>query len=310
MIPKTNISAVLSLAAFLAGTVVVIGAPRHNSLSATAQNKKAKLDPIAWSPANTDAPLASVSATPVCSLPQVVEQAGQRASELVDNLEKFDAIENTRFEETDDFGVATLAVSSKAEYTVDFERKRGALVLKESRTQVGGSEPVPDGVRDAGLPGIALIFHPLYQTDFALQCEGAADWNGTAAWVIHFQQFKGRPSRILAFQTTTGSVGAKLKGRAWIAEDSGQIVHVETNLIEGVGMLKLVSNSISIDYAPVQFTTQQVTLWLPRKTATYSDFGMRRTIMMHEYSNFKLFSVGTQSVIEKPKIPTEPPQKP
>ena len=169
---------------------------------------------------------------------------------------------------------------------------------------------MPDGVRDAGLPGIALIFHPLYQTDFAMQCEGAADWNGTPAWVIHFQQFKERRSRILSFQTATGSVPAKLKGRAWIAQDSGEIIHVETNLMEGVAMLKLISNSISIDYAPVQFKSQNVTLWLPKKTATYSDFGSKRTIMAHEYSDFKLFSVGTQSVIEKPKVPDETPQKP
>jgi hypothetical protein len=130
---------------------------------------------------------------------------------------------------------------------------------------------------------------------------------------------KGKRSRLMAFRTPTGNFGAKLKGRAWIARDSGQIIHLETNLIEPIGLIGLMSNAVSIDYAPVQFHSADVKLWLPITAIAYSQYDKYTIVKKHTYSDFKLFSVGTQSVIEKPKIPgseqgapaaTAPDQKP
>ena len=110
----------------------------------------------------------------------------------------------------------------------------------------------------------------------------------------------------MAFRTPTGNFGAKLKGRAWIARDSGQIIHLETNLIEPIGLIGLLSNAVSIDYAPVQFHSANVKLWLPMTAIAYSQYDKYTIVKKHTYSDFKLFSVGTQSVIEKPKIPATP----
>jgi hypothetical protein len=90
------------------------------------------------------------------------------------------------------------------------------------------------------------------------------------------------------------------EGRAWIAADSGQIMHLETNLVEGIVALELLSNAVSVDYAPVEFHSQNAEVWLPQSAVVYTEYFRRRTIIRHAFSDFQLFSVRTQQVIQKP----------
>jgi hypothetical protein len=179
----------------------------------------------------------------------------------------------------------------------------GSFSLKESRQELDHKNADAARMEDVGLTALALVFHPSYSIDFTFQCLGAADWDGQPAWVVSFRQTKGSPSRLMRFRTSTGTLGAKLKGRAWIARDSGQVIHLETNLIEPLGIVGLMGNSVSIDYAPVQFHSSDVKLWLPATEIAYSQYDKFTVVKRHAYSDFKLFSVDTQSVIEKPKIP-------
>jgi hypothetical protein len=48
-------------------------------------------------------------------------------------------------------------------------------------------------------------------------------------------------------------------------------------------------------------------LWLPSVAVAYSQYTKFTLVKKHSYTDFKLFSVGTQSVIEKPKIPGAQP---
>jgi hypothetical protein len=58
---------------------------------------------------------------------------------------------------------------------------------------------------------------------------------------------------------------------------------------------------LSIDYAPVQFRSQDIRIWLPQAVDAYGDFGDHRTIVNHTFTNFLLYSVRTDQVIEKPR---------
>jgi hypothetical protein len=88
-----------------------------------------------------------------------------------------------------------------------------------------------------------------------------------------------------------------------IAADSGQVMHLETNMMHGIAAIGLQGGAVSVDYAPVKFHTLDVEIWLPRSAVAYSDYGRRRMIFGHTFSDFQLFSVHTQQVIEKPKTP-------
>jgi len=84
---------------------------------------------------------------------------------------------------------------------------------------------------------------------------------------------------------------AKLKGRAWIAVDSGEVLHLESSLTDEMPKVRVRHWYLSIDYAPVQFHTQNVRMLLPQIVDAYCDFEDHRTIVYHAFSNFKLFSV-------------------
>lgn len=278
------------------------------------QEKQKKAPPLHWDPPQVDVPVPSVSATPPCVLHDVLKLAAQRTAELIDHLQNFDAHEQVRYEETDGLGIPTMAIAENFDYLVDFGAQSGPLKVQETRTPLAGSDYQNVGsIVDKGLPVLALIFYPELQGDYEMRCEGAAQWNDQPAWVVYFRQVNGKRPRTLSMATPVSSFPVSLKGRAWIAADSGQIMHLETNLIKGIPIIELRANAVSVDYAPVAFASRNLELWLPKSAIAYTDYGKRRTIIEHAFSDFQLFSVQTQQVIEKPKQlkePKDPKEKP
>ena len=300
-------------------TVAAANTPAHSAAPPAEPEKepakkssaKRKEPTLVWDPPDTDAKNTDLVTDRPCPASDIIIAAGSRAAELSNNLERFDALENTAFESLDRYGVARNFVPGSFDYSVDFERKPGIFRIQESRTPTRDSKSGVASVQDPGVPAIALIFHPYYRIDFDMHCDGASTWNGQSAWVVRFHQIPGRPSRMLEFSTKEATFVAKLKGRAWIAQDSGQILHLETNFEEGIPMMNLVSNSISVDYAPVQFQSQHVELWLPLHATTFTEYTDHRTIMHHDYSDFKLFSVQSNSAVAAPKsLPAASPAQP
>ena len=254
----------------------------------------------AWNPPDVDASLPSISAVPPCALEGVLKKAGERAEELGDHLQNFDAQEQVRFEQTDPQGMGELSMAAKFDYLVDFGERSGHR-LHETRTFVAGSGDADLGAFvDVGLPAFALIFHPALQGDYDMRCEGLVQWSGRPAWVVYFEQTKRKHPRTVSMGTSSGAYPVGVKGRAWIAAGSGQIMHMETNLVNGLAALELRSNAVSVDYAPVKFHSQNVEVWLPQSAVVYTEYFRRRTIIQHTFSDFQLFSVGTQQVIQKP----------
>jgi hypothetical protein len=219
---------VTALAVAFACTAAVVpsGSVETQEINAS----RAQKPPLDWSPPNVDAPVPTLEATPPCELADVLEQAGERAQELVDNLQSFTAREAIRYEQLDGSGAFMASDTAASAYAVGFERPSGGLHITEARTPAAGSGSLPRGFQDSGLPAIALIFHPYYEDDYDMRCEGFALANGEAAWVIHFEQRKDKPSRTRSFRIEKESYPAALKGRAWISAESNQVLRIETTL--------------------------------------------------------------------------------
>jgi hypothetical protein len=256
-----------------------------------------------WDPPDVEARLKPLRSASPCELSAVLEQAGARANDLVRNLENFTAQERIEYRS---LGVSGNRLDSRTgafDYVVAFEQALGGLTVQESRKAARGSQEFPVSNQDVGLPDLALIFLPEFQGDYEMRCEGEAEWGRQPTWVVHFQQRADKPGHTVSFSTNGGVYPAKLRGRAWIAADSGEVVHLETTLMEGVPTLKVREWYLSIDYAPVQFRKRNVRVWLPQAVDAYCNYGDHRTIIYHTFSDFRLFSVEANTVIEKPKEP-------
>ncbi len=151
---------------------------------------------------------------------------------------------------------------------------------------------------------MALIFLPEFQSNYDMTCSGATVWNEHLTWMINLRQRKDRPDRTASFTANNGVVyPAPLKGRAWIAQDSGEVVHLEIGLMRPILAVDIQSWFLSIDYAPVHFKTRNIDIWLPQFAEAYRESETRRTITMHDFSDFRLFSVDTTQAVKQPGTP-------
>lgn len=265
--------------------------------------KKLKNRSLSWSPPALNSPVHSLAASPPCELEKVLKEAATRESEQVANLQNFTAREKIEYRTSDIENTVRDSGSESFDYIVVFQQSAAGVVFEEKRNPRHGSGLSALAAQDMGLPEMVLIFLPNLQADYEMSCEGAVEWHGQPSWVVHFQQRKDRPSRTYSFRVDNVVYPAKLRGRAWVASDTGEVIHMETGLMEGVSAVRVRNSYLSIDYAPVQFQTQAVKIWLPKLVDSFHDFGDHRTIVYHTYTDFLLFSVQTDQKIEKPKQP-------
>jgi hypothetical protein len=309
------------LASLTAASSLCVGYP---------QEKEKKPHALRWDPPRVDVPIQSLSTTPPCVLPDVLKMAADRAVELVDHLQNFIAHEQIRYLQMPSVSMAgptgitgigpipgqpeNMSFTGKFDYIVDFGKKSEPLHVREHRTRLKGTANANlDAIVGKGLPVLALIFHPSMQGDYEMRCEGFATWNDQPAWVVYFTQKKGKRPRTVTMETASELAlhdpnvreirPLRLKGRSWIGASSGQVVHLETNLLEKAPLIELEESAFSVDYAPVKFQAQNVEVWLPQFALSYTDYAGRRMIVEHTFSDFQLFSVQTQDAIQKPKEP-------
>ena len=267
---------------------------------ATALTGKAKQ--IAWVPPDIDAVVPNVEKGVECPLPQVVSGVGQRMKELVDNLQKFDATEHMENFVVDSKGLRGKADERTFDYIVNVKVSEGQLAgLEEYRNSSLDPKLFPDKFATTGLPTMALAFHPAIVSEFNLTCEGLGQWDGHPAWQVHFVQRPDRPNRLRSYMIEGADYPVALKGRVWIDAANFQIRHFESELINPVDEIGLTQERITINYGPVEFRGRTEQLWLPLFAELYWERGARRLYRRHTYSDFKLFEVASNQVIEDPE---------
>jgi hypothetical protein len=273
--------------------------------------RQTQAEPVAprllWVPPRATDKLSDISATPACHLDALLDRAGERASALLEHLENFDAHERVRFERIDNHGSSVIYMSGRFDYQADFGDAASPLSLRETRTAIGRANDASlEGEVDHGLAGMALVFHPALRGDFEMKCEGYVLRRGRGVFVVSFAQAAGGEARAISLVTPSGSVAVPIRGRAWIAERTGEVVHLETYLARPMLDLGVRTDATVIDYAPVKFQSKRVTLWLPQSAAVYANCGKYKTIIEHNFSDFQIFSVESKQTIAPPQSQENP----
>jgi len=248
-----------------------------------------------------------------CSLDEVVQKAGKRVQEFVENVDRFAATESLYHQSVSKTGELSAPVTLKFDYLVSLEQpKPNYFITEEFRSVKGSVAQFPDGVATNGLPALVLIFHPAYAQDYEMTCEGLAQWKGGLAWQVHFIQRPDKPNMMRAYRTRLDGPAytVALKGRAWIAADTYQVVGLETDMIKPIPEIRLFADHAAIEYGPVKFQKDKVDMWLPLTAEVYFDWVGKRIHRRHSFSNYLLFGVENRQRILDPKIPNPPPETP
>jgi hypothetical protein len=299
---QTRVAAWAILTWILAN-VLLAASPALATRQSGGTQKKPNKRSLYWNPPAVDSPIHPLASSPPCVLASVLEQAAVSVNGLITNLQNFTAQEKIQYQTSDRQGLVLDLGAETFDYIVVFEKSPGGLVFQEMRNPTHGSSLSPAATQDMGVPEMVLIFLPNMQADYEMSCEGEAEWDHQPTWIVRFRQRKEKPNRTYSYRVDKVVYPVGLKGRAWIAADSGQVVHMETGLMEEVPAVNVRRAYLSIDYAPVQFQSQHLKIWLPQSVEGYCDFGDHRSIVYHTFADFMLFSVQTNQEIEKPKVP-------
>lgn len=264
--------------------------------------------PSSWLPPDVDEKVPPVEPGAVCRLDQVLQKTGKRVEEFVRNVDRFTANEFLKHESINKWGLAESPDTRKYNYVASIEQYRpGHFNVTEYRSGVRSLAEFPDGVVTSGLPALALIFHPNNAGNFEMSCEGLAQWNGKLAWQVHFRQRPDKPNTMREYRTGEDGPAypVALRGRAWIAADSYQIVRMETDLVAPVPQIRLLADHTAVEYGPVQFSKRNEEMWLPQSAELYSDWKGHRMHRRLSFSNYMLFSVDEKQKISEPKTETQ-----
>jgi hypothetical protein len=232
----------------------------------------------------------------------VLKGVGEQMKEFVGNLEKFTATEEVRHQSQDGGKNRYPEEKRQFAYVVTVSRNSmGTFLMEEYRNGSLSPEAFPGRIATNGLPALNLIFHPVLAGDFQFKCEGLGQAEGKAAWQVHFAQRADKQVRIRSYVIGERTYRVYLEGRAWIDPGNYQVVRLESELQKPVEEIALTKEHIVIQYAPVEFRTQKMAIWLPQKAELYVEKKGQRYYRRHTFSNFMVFNVETSQSFQAPK---------
>lgn len=257
-----------------------------------------------WAPPDVDVEKIDIDSTAGCPLNEVVRSAGNRAQELVKNVDRFTATEEIDHYNLSPMGLQTSHESRKFDYLVEIRQLgKSELDVEEYRNGSVSVQEFPGHIATVGLPSLALIFHPYFQAKYEFKCEGHGAWYGKPAWLIHFELRPDQASAMLVYNVGGHSRAVGLKGRAWIDADTSQILAMESDIMHPLPEIRLLRDHQLIEYGPVSFRDNSMQLWLPKSADWYCSLSGRRYHRRHTFSQFLLFSVDDKQKITQPAEP-------
>ena len=257
-----------------------------------------------WIPANVDEFLPAVEPGIACPLREILDSAADHVREFMKSVDRITATEHLHHQVVNQWGFATREEKRSFNYVVSISEVRpGYLSVEEYRNGSTDLSVFPDSIATAGLPAAVLVFHPYYRDDYDMQCEGLGRWKDHRAWQIHFSQKPGMRSRLRGYREAVDGplTPIALKGRAWIQENTRQVVRIETDLQAALPEIKLLAEHMDIEFGPVTFHSQKENMWLPVSADIYFNLRGRQIRRRSTFTNYLLFSVNEKQSISAPK---------
>lgn len=272
------------------------------SKEASAKSLAAELaPPPMWMPPDVDEQMPPVDSNVPCPLSSIREETGKRVREFIDAVNRISATEFLEDDVIDRSGLPATHVARKYSYVATVEELHpGAFNIDEYRNGTLDLGIFPGHIATIGLSSLVMIFHPIYQDDYEISCEGLSHSVGSKAWQIHFRQEPTKPARLREYRVGTGIFPVSLRGRAWIATDTYQVLKIETDLVAPVRQIALKAEHTVVTYQPVAFRTRGEKLWLPQNAELFFDLNRHRLHRRHHFGDYQLFAVDEKEHMSAP----------
>ncbi|HYK91153.1 MAG TPA: hypothetical protein VE398_20450 [Acidobacteriota bacterium] len=186
------------------------------------------------------------------------------------------------------------------DYLIFMNLEGNSLTVEESRLlqkSIGKSKNLPLLI-SSGFPTLLLVFHPFYQGNFRYQLDGEETANGKNLLRIQFEHISGTRSTS-ALRLRGRDYPLDLKGTAWVNRETGKIQKIVAGLEAPMDDLNLKVLNVEVRYEPHQFQSSSEVEWLPSTAIIDVETARQRWHNVHSFSNYKRFSVNSESTVGK-----------
>ena len=186
------------------------------------------------------------------------------------------------------------------DYLVSMNYEGGDPMVDESRVlqkKAGKAQTLPLLVSN-GFPTLLLIFHPYYQGSFEYARIEDDVVDGKTLLCIRFQHLQGARSTS-ALRLRGRDYPLELQGTAWVDPDSMAITRITASLISPMDDVGLKAMESDVRYKAFQFASVQQPYWLPVVATVDVQTQRQHWRNTHQFTNYKHFSVNSESRITK-----------
>jgi hypothetical protein len=234
-----------------------------------------------------------------CPLADILHGASERASEMVENLQRLTATEQIEHTEFKRNGRPRQSTNQLFNYVAEIAQgSAGSFWVEEYRAEKTQADPPP--LSDTGTAAFALIFHPQKIGNFEFHCEGYTEFHGFPAWQLRFKENADPRKSFHQIRIDRSAYQLRFQGHAWIADKDSQILRLLTDLVAPIPQIHLKEEHLDISYAPVGFEKPRFLVWLPEEASMQISYRGHRYQRVHKFSHFQLFLVVTEQTVKEP----------
>ena len=239
-------------------------------------------------------------------LAEILTAVGKNVAELFTSLPNICAIEKVRQERLDDKGKERTSQDSKYRYLALIPDHPTGPSVDEYRADASGRigarlELSDYSMLTEGFISAPLVFHPAYQAGGTFELLGSQTLDGRKLYVIAYAQ---DPAKTGLFGTFTFGNTTRMtykQGLAWIDAESYQVVHITSDLLEPLPLVRLKKETTDIYFSEIQFKRLDHRFWLPAAVTVTLEWNGRVYRNQHAYSEFLVSNVDETQKIGKPK---------
>jgi hypothetical protein len=242
------------------------------------------------------------SGTPAsgATLNAILFQAHKSVGEFWQQFRSVTCIERVAQERLGKKGEIDYVRKSTFDYLVFMSADQDDFSIEESRL-LQGKESKAKNVPlliTSGIPTLLLVFHPYYEEDFNYHLEGEEMAGGRKLNRIRFEHIPGRRSTS-ALRLRGKDYPLEIQGVASIDPETGAIEKIVAGLSAPMRDVNLKALEMDVRYDPQAFGSAGDVYWLPSTATINIRSELQHWRNIHQYSNYKRFSVKTENKISK-----------
>ena len=216
-------------------------------------------------------------------------QAQKQVVQYISQLSNLHCKETVTQEKLTPKGHVETTEHSSFDYLIMMEGTGDDFQLNESRleTKSAPHKQLPMLVTN-GFSTLLLVFHPYYSSAFEFERGPDDTIDGVAAASVHFKHIRGQRT-LAALSLRNREFPLELKGTAWLDKNTGQVLRMESTLVDDMSDIGLRSLNVHVDYHYIQLGKNAPALTLPVLATVEVTTPRQHWRNTHRFSDYKIF---------------------